>query len=110
MATKLQLQPGVDETRIPCSACGQSIWLATIERDGTPVRVPIVVRIIMGQLPNSGEVVDVAAVPVPQIVRDIMALPVARVNLCIPCFAQVLKLKSVQPTNPLPAVAEATPA
>lgn len=105
MAPKVQLQSGVDETRIPCSACGQSIWLTTIERDGQAVRVPIVVRIIMGQLPNSGEPVDVNAVPVPQLVRDIMALPVARVNLCVPCFTTLLKLKPVAPTNPLPAVA-----
>lgn len=109
MATKPQLQPGIDETRIPCSACGESIWLATIERDGVPVRVPIVVRIIMGQLPNSGDPVDVSAVAVPQIVRDVMALPIARVNLCIPCFATALKLKSAKPTNPLPVPAEVAP-
>lgn len=110
MAAATQLQPGIDETRIPCSKCGQSIWLTTIQRDGADVRVPIVVRIIMGQLPNSGDPVDVSAVPVPQVVRDIMALPIARVNLCIPCFATLLKLKPAKPTNPLPAPAEAAPA
>ena len=109
MAMKVQLQPGIDETRIPCSACGKSIWLTTIERDGVPVRVPIVVRIIMGQLPNTGDPVDVCAVPVPQLVRDIMALPVARVNLCIPCFTTLLNLEPVAPTNPLPTAAVAPP-
>lgn len=61
---------------------------------------PLVVYIVVGQVPNSGAPVDLNApgVKVPAIVRELMAQPVPRREYCVRCFAKAFGLELVAAT------------
>lgn len=82
--------------RFFCSNCLRPIDEVTIE--GKPV--PLVVYLVVGQPPDTGPPVDLdegSGVKVPSWVREIMQphVPTARVELCIPCVAEVFGTKLV---------------
>lgn len=70
-----------EEMYVRCSNCEQSIWKCEI--DGEPC--PVVVRVIVGQLPNTGARVDLTEKLKPEALREIAALPSPRANLCVRC-------------------------
>lgn len=60
--------------------------------------VPIVIYMVAGQVPDSGAPVDIglgSGVKLPSAVRELMQphVPVARLEFCVPCFAEHLGLK-----------------
>jgi hypothetical protein len=82
--------------RFFCSNCLRPIDEITIE--GKPV--PLVVYFVVGQPPDTGPPVDLdegSGVKVPSFIREIMQphVPTARVELCIPCVAEVFGTKLV---------------
>lgn len=82
--------------RFFCSNCKRPIDEITIE--GKPV--PLVVYFVVGQPPDTGAPVDLdegSGVKVPSWVREIMQphVPTARVELCIPCVAELFGTKLV---------------
>ena len=85
-----------DVNRIYCSRCGESVYNCTIDTagDGSDQRIPVVHRIISGQVPDSGPPVDLCAtgVRVTSFTREVMATPLARVELGERCFAEVFGL------------------
>lgn len=80
--------------RAHCSRCGESVYNCLI--DG--IRVPILTYIVMGQPADTGPAVDLdrgSPVKVPSVMRELMRTPVARVELCVACFADVFGLALV---------------
>ena len=79
-----------------CDTCGESCGAGCMI-DG--VTIPLVAYMVVG-VPSSykGPPFDLNApgVKVPQLVRDIMAPPVARREWCIKCFAAALGLPVVE--------------
>jgi hypothetical protein len=85
-------------SRFYCDRCGQSVWHSHVQGlDGEPVRCPIVVYVVAGQPADTGDPVDLNTVKVPQYLRDLMAQPVARRDLCVNCFAEEFGLEMVPP-------------
>lgn len=73
------------EVSYPCSDCGERI---------EDTNCPVVVYIVAGLAPihpmtkaGAGQA-DVTDYPLPQIVRDLLAQPVARQEYCAGCFAK----------------------
>jgi hypothetical protein len=82
--------------RFFCSNCKRPI--DEIQIEGKPV--PLVVYFVVGQPPDTGAPVDLdegSGVKVPSWVREIMQphVPTARVELCIPCVAEIFGTKLV---------------
>jgi hypothetical protein len=80
-----------------CDVCGR--WCSSVDIDGKPV--PLVVYVGAGLPPDyAGPPVDLngPGVKVPEIVREIMAQPIARREFCVECFAKAL----ASATNPGP--------
>lgn len=77
-------------TRHYCSRCQQSIYNCIIEG----VRVPLVVYLVAGQPEDTGPTIGLndVGVKVPSVLRAIMSLPIARVELCVRCLAEVFAL------------------
>lgn len=72
-----------------CTRCKKSIYNVEIEGQ----RVPLVVYFVVGQPADTGDPLDVNAngVKVPSFIRELMATPAGtqRVELCVPCVAEV---------------------
>jgi hypothetical protein len=99
-----------------CDSCGRSVY--NVEIDGK--RVPLVFYMVVGQPPDTGPVIGLndPGIKVPQFVRELMATPTARMELCMECLAIALNLPLVegpQPETPrstvdsTPGVARARP-
>lgn len=74
-----------------CSRCGNSVYNCMI--DGQ--RVPIALYFVVGQPPDTGDQVDVNALPVPSFVRELLAVPVSRAELCMKCVSEVFGVPCV---------------
>lgn len=61
-----------------CDGCGCSI-----ENDGSP----LVVRLVVGAVPGAAPVLDVTDHPLPQRIRDVLARPTQNVHRCVTCYA-----------------------
>lgn len=91
--------------RMYCSNCKTSIYNTFIGPDGKrsaegtrgAVRVPLVLYFVVGQPPDTGETLGVndPGVKLPSFVRELMQahVPVARVELCMLCVAEVFGTK-----------------
>jgi predicted RNA-binding Zn-ribbon protein involved in translation (DUF1610 family) len=81
-------------TSFTCEDCGERI---------EDKECPIVVYLVAGLAPlhpmtkagADGKVADVTNFAMPQIVRDLLARPVARMDFCPECFAEKLGLPMV---------------
>lgn len=73
-------------TRNYCTGCKESIYNCVV--DG--VRVPLLVRITVGQPSDTGPALDIngPGVQVPSFLREIMQTPLARMELCVKCAAK----------------------
>lgn len=82
-------------TRMYCSNCKNSVYNTMI--DG--VRIPLVLYFVVGQPGDTGPMLDVngEGVKLPSFVRELMQphVPVARVELCMNCVAEVFGVKLV---------------
>jgi hypothetical protein len=77
-----------------CDACGE--FCSTIMVDGK--LVPLVVYLVAGVPPDyPGPPVNLngPGVKVPDLIRELMAQPIARREYCVPCFAKAFNLKLV---------------
>lgn len=79
----------------PCWHCGGSIFANPGELVGEEPR-PWIVYVITGQLPNTGDAVDLNVVKVPPLLREIMQLEVPRLQLCFACAIEVLGERNLQ--------------
>lgn len=79
--------------RYHCDRCGESVYNCLIEG----VRVPIVVYMVAGVIPDYPTPFDDSApdVKMPQMVREMMDLPESRVEWCVACLAEVFGLRLV---------------
>lgn len=79
-------------TRHYCSRCKRSIY---------NTGVPLVVQLIIGQPEDTGEPFDLEAPTskVPSFIREIMQLPIARLEFCVPCLADTFGLKVETPDS-----------
>jgi hypothetical protein len=79
--------------RYLCSNCERPIDEVKV---GTKL-VPLVAYLVVGQVPDAGPPIDLLedGVKVPSLIREIMQphVSVARLEFCIPCFAELLGLK-----------------
>ena len=87
-----------------CDLCGERIGESA---------TPILVYVVTGQVPNTGEPVDMNQVPAPALVRELMAQPIARREFCLACFAKTIgqPLEAVAPApdaGPLAAADESS--
>lgn len=79
-----------------CWCCGGSIYAKPGDLFGQGQARPWIVYVITGQIPNSGDPVDLLAVRVPPLLREIMQLDVARLQLCLGCALEVLGTRNVE--------------
>lgn len=88
-------------TSFTCSCCNERIEdpSSTTRYEGDN---PVIVYMVAGVAPmhpqmpkEKGGVFDVTDFPMPQIVRDLLAQPVARMEFCPECFAEKLGLPMV---------------
>lgn len=89
-------------TRIVCSRCQESVYNILIEGpDGSTQRVPLVIRINVGQPPDTGGTFDLNGknLRVPSFVRAMMLTPIARLELCVKCFSEVFGVPCVTATE-----------
>lgn len=87
-----------DLTRIACTRCKQSVYNCFVDGpDGVPLRVPLVIRMNIGQPEDTGPRVDVLAenVRVPSVVRELTLSPLGRIEFCVKCFGEVFGLPMV---------------
>lgn len=87
-----------DLQRIACTRCKESVYNCFVDGPhGTTTRVPLVVRITLGQPGDTGLPVDINGpdVRVPSVVRSLMMTPIARIELCVKCFAELFGLDLV---------------
>jgi hypothetical protein len=72
-----------------CTNCKESVFNKTING----VRVPFVIVLYVGQPEDTGPQVDLAAVDLPSVVRELMQMPIPRLELCVPCFVTLFGLQ-----------------
>lgn len=84
-------------TRIACTRCKESVYNCIIDGPNGPERVPLAVRLNVGQPDDTGGALDVIAanIRVPSIVRSLLLTPIARIELCVKCFGEVFGLPLV---------------
>lgn len=82
-----------DTNRIVCTRCQESVYNCIVDGE----RIPIVVRMNAGKPSDTGPELNLNAanVRVPSFIRSLMQTPVARIELCVKCFAEVLGLPLV---------------
>lgn len=81
-----------DTKRIYCTRCGQSVYNCLIPgADGTPTRVPIVTRIVVGQPADTGPKVPLndPQTRLTSFTRTVMLSPLARIELCEKCVSEL---------------------
>jgi hypothetical protein len=95
-------------SRFYCTRCGISIYNRVI--DG--VRVPIVLQLNVGQIPDSGRPLGIVepGVKLPAWIRELMSshIPIANINLCMVCVSEVFGTPLVEATeDPMYSVEQA---
>lgn len=83
-----------------CDTCGESCGEGC-EINGK--KIPLVAYLVVGVPPSyKGEPVDLNAPGsyVPQIVRELMAQPIARREWCVKCFAKAFGLELLEAPQP----------
>lgn len=86
--------------RIACSRCTKSVFNCEIEGpDGKQHRLPFVIRINTGQPDDTGPDIDLLDpnLRMPSFLRALQMTPMARIELCVACFAEVFGLPLVAP-------------
>lgn len=91
-----------DLNRIACTRCQASVYSCMIEGpDGSAERVPLVIRLNVGKPADTGADMDLNGpnLRIPSVLRAMMQTPLARIELCVKCFAEVFQLPLVTATE-----------